>query len=112
MIFKPTDFSDCYKWNDNFGSPVDAIAHQANKLFNEWLDKQPVVYGYDEVGWGDERLDNDTHRARLVCIEPIVQEHECWPVEVNTFEKATLGYGWTTQCKICGAELRATWSKK
>ncbi len=53
------------------------------RIFEEWLEDQPVVYGRKETGstdglcgFAELRYSYDTHKARLVCVEPIKPE-EC-----------------------------------
>lgn len=125
-LFKPEDFE--YIWGqsdtgaEDYGHPIVEIA---NRIFKKWLEQQPVVEGVTISSFnhyvfcskikGTESL--ATHRARLVCIEPIVQEqHECVPaeviVQVGQYTKSvTFDYSSKSICKICGAELKAKWEK-
>ena len=106
MIYKPSDFWDVREEDNGQGgsNPVyKDISDISNKLFNEWLDKQPVVYraGDDvNLSWWPKEFGHDTHRARLVCIEPIVTEHECAPEFISR-----------PVCKICGTHLKMKWER-
>ena len=56
------------------------IANLANAVFDAWLKEQPVVYscpGHGLNHW-HKQIDThqDTHTARLVCIEPIEKKPE------------------------------------
>lgn len=124
MIFKPEDFYSRTWIQEYIGSPVSGkvvscldAADIANKLFQEWLEKQPVVYSFytgaiDNV-WTEEQSTLDSHKARLVCIEPIqkkCEKHE--PIELAKISDAALGLGWKCVCKHCGVELVAEWRAK
>jgi hypothetical protein len=57
---------------------ADTIAEVANRLLRERLEKAPVVYGIMNpfepnraVCFGVPKRGEDTHKARLVCIEPL-----------------------------------------
>ena len=74
LVFKAEDFrpSTCYR------TPVE-IAERANAILRAKLEKAPEVFGHGIPGYWcqdlrGERAKNDTHRARLVCIEPIAGE--------------------------------------
>jgi len=79
LVFKPKDF--CFPYGTKLQHTMAATT--ANKLFNQWLDKQVVVYGktehkpaedmeptYYPVFHGLQRP-HDTHTARLVNITKI-----------------------------------------
>jgi len=53
----------------------ETISDMSNTLFNQWLDKQVVVYGsgkrqWCDISWGSVGV-TDTHTARLVNITKI-----------------------------------------
>lgn len=84
------------KWKfmaKDFGHPIYGTTNQkivaadlANALLQEWLAESPVVTGviqkdqsisvskWDEWAPGIEPHKNDTHRGRLIMIEPIVKD--------------------------------------
>ena len=103
MIFRPEHFF--FNRQDNCHPSPHTAAEISNKLFNEWVDKQPVVYGWQEKGgflmseWMSVP-GADTHRARLCMIEPIVTEHECVPEFISR-----------PVCKICGTHLKMKWER-
>lgn len=103
-IFKPEDFN-----HEQFTSDT------ANRIFELWLEKQQVVYshygrGFDSNKWRIFDLGRDhekaTHKARLVCIEPIAKECEHKDVSHQFKEwKYT-----ETICHGCGKKLvPASW---
>lgn len=113
MKFKPEDFGN-YRELSTIGA-----AQLANSKMQEWLDAAPVVYraGSNEgLSWWNKKFGEDTHRARLLCIEPL--EHECVPaymLERSTGLSAGLispTFFKTAKCTICGSELVARWEKK
>lgn len=129
-IFKSEDFREIFTLFSTYqiGDMLTAIETIANKKHQEWLEQQPAVYGNMyinnentgiDVGsvWSISKFNGHGHRARLVCIEPIVQEqHECVPaeviVQVGQYTKSvTFDYSSNSICKICGAELKAKWEK-
>lgn len=117
LKFEPSDFAtdklmDKCRYNE-------AIAYAAQKKFDAWLDKQPVVYGqknkYDVFEWGqynDEQLKiegsglTDTHSARLVDIQELKKEscaHQ--PNNIILWES---GFP-SVDCLKCGVKLKARW---
>jgi hypothetical protein len=74
-----------------------------------------VVFGWKEVEYKSWIMDSrpsagdDTHRARLVCIEelkPKVCEHE---VQVINYTHGHPIFPLTATCARCGIKLTATW---
>ena len=64
----------------NFEIHPEAAVYIAQKAFDEWLEKQTVVYGQLAVQnyvWNTKNPEwHDTHKAYLVCIEEIKEcEH-------------------------------------
>lgn len=49
------------------------VSKAAQQIFDEWLEKQPVVYSScNRIGWHPNNIANDaTEKASLVCISPI-----------------------------------------
>lgn len=76
-LFEPKDFdTDETLPESKLGWPQEYMAHRANAKFNEWLEKQPVVWKIENANaWGEDRNDWQsgklTHKARLVAIEEI-----------------------------------------
>lgn len=79
-LFKAEDFY--FTVNDALGSGdlKSVAANQANAKFNEWLEKQPEIFGQveDEIPhciWMTRPAAGTdvTHKARLVAIEEIKQ---------------------------------------
>lgn len=80
LVFRASDFAHLTEGADSF---LGAIAERATQIFRDWLSSQPVVYGRsDHRGWvgfceyerNDATFGNDTHRARLVAVEPLVSD--------------------------------------
>lgn len=59
------------------------MGDRAQQIFNEWLEKQTVVYGkHPDLAWYVEHKQFDsTHKAYLVCIEDI-KEYEHKEVQI------------------------------
>ena len=76
-LFRPEDFGvQAYEGTERIF--ISSAIIYANAKLNAWLEAQPVVYGDKpaQTYWTPERSMGDTHTARLVCIEPLVQESE------------------------------------
>lgn len=84
MKFKPEDFYSGDAIIDEapllggfFKSLGRDCADKANARLAEMLKECTVVYGTEEsansidMGWSELKFTDDTHTARLVCIEPI-----------------------------------------
>ena len=122
MIFKPEDF-----FTDSDGILYShAAATRANKLFQEWLEKQKRVYGFNAEGapWLETPHRERGLRGYIVCIEPIqkkCEKHE--PVielrngvTSGTITPGKVGYSFFEKdkwfCSKCGVELVAEWRAK
>ncbi len=97
-LFKPEDFETIIIATSE---EMNQISDFANAKLKEWLDAAPTVYGDNDGLWIDRnRYKNDTHSAKIVCIEQIKTEpckHE--PVEEIRH----------TICKHCNVKLDAKW---
>ncbi len=97
-------------------------AELAQAAFDKWLSEQPVVYGApDKDGrlWSSYQRDenkhiailsdfiNDTHQARLVCVEEI-QKKEC--EHIITAHLGTESHGTWYECRKCDKRLKAEWT--
>ena len=99
LVFKPEMFSKDF---NTYG-----MAQTAQQIFDEWLEKQTVVFGFgahDGWGWRTDSRNGETKKAYVVCIEEIKEcEHE--PV---TF--ASQGFGEIdfnlVKCRKCGKQLK------
>lgn len=76
MKFEPEDFED-YAWMAG-GDPThfELMAKIANTKFKAWLDEAPEVKGridedYILMSACSQTCTIDTHKAKLVCIEPL-----------------------------------------
>lgn len=84
-----------------------AITHEgavvyAQKAFDEWLEKQTVVYGYganDGWGWRNDSTNGETKKAYVVCIEPI---RKCEHKRVAARVTDVMSY----YCLDCNKELK------
>ena len=82
-------------WN---GTPFGA-AEKAQRIFDEWLENQDVVYGKPTTFFKSYVNPEDTHKARLVCFEEIKKcEHE------NVFIKFTSDDA--IVCRDCNKQLK------
>lgn len=94
LEFKPDMFTYC-------GIPPNEFSYDASrtaqKAFDEWLEKQTVVYArQDRYGWTTEESPLDTHKAYLVCIEDI---EECEHKNIKYYLSLI-------QCKDCNKQLK------
>ena len=110
MKFKAEDFDFGGKWPGE-----DIAAEQANKKLEEWLNAAPTVYGLSNLPnrtlWDTKmntRLKDgywgttDTHRAKLLCIEPIPQRTKTFCKQGHEFtEENTYRQGVVKYCKTC-----------
>ena len=112
MIFKPEHFNVLNWTQKYFGQSVSGkvvscldAADIANKLFQEWLEKQPMVYEATTYAgmWLHDRPVTETNKARLVMIEPI--QKKCEKHEPRLDELMHV-------CRHCGVELVAEWRAK
>lgn len=105
----------------------DLAAAMAQDIFDKWLEIQPMVYGHFDPNklngripayWGPSEGDrfNDTHSARLVCIEEIKPkecEHE--PVSYSNgcitmpLDELRWFLANNAECKKCRKKLKAKW---
>jgi hypothetical protein len=105
-VFDPKDFipfnSDKFTAND--------IADIANAKLQKLINEAPVVTGFcdDDKDYRYSTYDSpsDTHKARLMFIEPI--KKECVKHEPPKSYESTQ----RIFCVHCGVELFATWSPK
>lgn len=135
IVFKPEDFAEDQPY-------VDYKSHRsakiANKLFQEWLEKQPVIMGekIKSTGafiWTDPQhtfpaepyyVLGATHQAHLVQIEPVqkkCEKHEPVTelrngVTSGTITPGKFGYSFFEKdkwfCSKCNVELVAEWRAK
>jgi hypothetical protein len=79
----------------------------AQAEFDKWLSEQQVVYGIKgTTGWDKIKNQVDTHKAYIVCIEPLekkVCEHE--NIHLGRKPDGKSSY----LCADCGAILRPNW---
>ncbi len=85
---------------------AELMARVSQKLFDKWLSEQPIVFGNcaGARAWTYEN-DNDTHTARLVCVEEI-QKKECEHFATVMFP--TGGGESYMGCKHCKRRLKPT----
>lgn len=85
MILKASDFKDIGFFSSSaecWHVRCDSAAIIANRMLREWLEAQPRIYGYEHksklLREDDMKFDHEKPHwsARLVQIEPIVQESE------------------------------------
>lgn len=119
LKFKPEDFKE------HFGNTSDEeiyfITRIANYALVEMLLRATVVYGRMDtfIFSPNDLRDEDTHKALLINIEPIVKEpckHEP-EIIVQTFNLKQIGHNYYTlnlnpKCKHCGVYLVAEWKAK
>lgn len=117
-LFKPEDFeTDVSLLKQGHGDipyiSTPLASNIANEKLKEWLDAAPTVYGYigsEGSTWSSYKpgtfiQENNTHSAKLLCIEEIKKECKHEPDLINQ----KIG-GWF--CKHCNAELVAEWKVK
>lgn len=104
-IFKPKDFLE-YKCYGNEGCSWSCadVAADANLLFNDWLNKQPKVYGAEShivnhFLWNSIKEVEHTHTARILDIQPIQKECQ-HRITLETSEPFKNG-----KCERCGKEF-------
>lgn len=110
LIFSPEDFADYINECD-----LKALTKWCNTKFDSWLEQQPVVYSYkNQIGnfaaWARETQGEDTHTARLVCIEELPKSpcsHQ--PEYSNKIPGWHHGPESEVECRICGVKLVAKW---
>lgn len=103
LVFKPemfeveyiaTSISSIKRDTDKYES-----AKSAQKAFDEWLEKQTVVWGFgasDGWGWRTDSRNGETKKAYVVCIEEIKEcEHTNIKFEFDLFK-----------CKDCNKQLK------
>ena len=109
-IFEPSDF-DTYTQSGvymGYISPQEA-ATLANAKFNEWLLREgKIVYkqpGFSGHSWQENIYDasNRTHKAILVCIEPI-EKPKCEHENVHHLKDDVTSW----VCEDCGEPLRVS----
>lgn len=99
-------FKDC--------KTVSDCEEKLNALIDSW----PVVYthsAFEKPGyWGpiEQSQYDDTHKARLAFIEPIVKEPCKHEPASDRLKKDPMLSLVSTKCLNCGVELKATWSGK
>lgn len=103
-LFKPEHFVRSGA-QDNWAGK--AIAGNADKILNEWLEREgKVVYGLKcDYGWlwrDKAGIANDTHQAILIDIKPI-EKKKCEHKKVESG-----AYSWQFNCKDCGRLVKAT----
>lgn len=109
LEFKSSDFTRD-NWTAKFS---DEMAKYAQHKFDEWFKSEilgaPVVYGYTDHGnykvWTNEIHVNDTHKGRLIMIEPI--KPKCEKHEPHLHDQSPI----KNTCKHCGVELVAEWKE-
>ena len=117
LIFKPEDFEIGLSYLNYNESKIACI--KAQSVFNKWLSEQKVVFGTLAFVGNDGQLTGEkfelvdkpyqTHKAILVCIEPIENCKHPWskikaevPIEKGFFKaKEFIVY----QCE-CGAKVK------
>ena len=56
---------------------IESAVNIAQKAFDEWLEKQTVVFGFgasDGWGWRTDSRNGETKKAYVVCIEEIKEK--------------------------------------
>jgi hypothetical protein len=110
MKFKPEDFDFGGDWPGE-----DIAAAQANLVLQEWLNAAPTVYGISNLPnrtlWDTKMNERkkgvywrttDTHRAKLLCIEPIPQRSKSFCKQGHELtEENTFIQGITKYCRTC-----------
>lgn len=112
LEFKPEDF--VYSMDRQVDNRAIKSAEWANKRLAEMLSSATVVYGTKGVPHNDEKwifaedqAMQDTHKALLINIEPIVKE--CVKHEPDWYHYRDTN---DLKCKHCGVELVAKWEEK
>lgn len=115
-VFKPEMFLNQFTQNLRQIDLEDA-AEIANTKLQQLIDASPVVYGrwdgvYRQFGesYASKHNPENTYKARLLFIEPIVKEpckHE--PLGEHLMNGKTIYH---TECRHCGIELKAEWKAK
>lgn len=91
------------------------IMNRVQKIFDEWLEKQPIVYGKKDLVADDGTLvwwsgidDNPTitHTARLVDVRPI--EKKCEHILVKSLYVNGHSHWIRYICQDCGIALKPT----
>lgn len=112
LEFKPEDFKE-----QSFAGTTTIIqaAYDANKRLAEMLSSATVVYNNEKspkYNWSPTLIHDDTHKALLINIEPIVKE-PCKHEDFMEYPRGVVGvwpkYG---KCNECGVELVAEWKAK
>lgn len=125
LIFKPENFCSSGKLPTDYNSPMSRAeingathcARVAQRLFDEWLDGQEQVYGAPNITssdpkhhtWSATFVNNPemTHKARIVCIEPIFKcLHE--KLRHLTDTKDDVLDNVAMECAVCGAHVVST----
>lgn len=103
LIFKPEMFQKeiCATSMSAIKQDTDKYesAALAQKAFDEWLEKQTVVYGFgahDGWGWRTDSRNGETKKAYVVCIEDI---KECEHKNIKYYLSLI-------QCKDCNKQLK------
>lgn len=128
LIFHPGDFKpilDLFDRNQVV-APEYKAAEIAQSIFDEWLKRATVVYGQaegrgnpEQYDWAKNQISSDTHKALLICIEPIkpkCEKHE--PLFLGNemrydFNNQKFGVIFSTDCKHCGQQIEpAGWKEK
>lgn len=115
-----TDFrklfkADMFEFLLRYHVPADA-ASRAQSILNQALKDCAVeVFGAlerpkDEYHWSPHKIAQDTHKALIICVEPIKEcEHEKFVVKEFNGPQAICRY----ECVECGKELIPTgWKVK
>lgn len=105
-FFKPAEFADYDKWDDNYGNALESIAAIANEKLEKALG--PVVYGTGDgpLDWNARSAGSlDTHTARLFNITEIKKECNHDDCAIWFYKNAErVGY----KCSKCDIELKPT----
>jgi hypothetical protein len=115
LKFEPDDFLPYFRCYGMPGypsaSPAGAAKH-AQWKFDMWLSSLPVIYKCigDSNLWSNEKspLDNDTHIARLTCIEELPRP-ECEHSPAIKQSSGLFQHMWNNECSKCGKKLKAEW---
>ena len=88
----------------------ESAAVIAQDIFDRWLESQIVVYGCippaEEMRfWNEKQISKDTHKARLVVIEPI-EKVKCEHTQgINPVRQSVEG---SFYCQTCAKFLKPT----
>jgi len=113
-FFNERDFSDCFRWNDQYGSPLEAVTDVANKKLNSFIESQQTVYTGESYNkrWIDCETMHTTRKAKIMFIEEIAKKPCKHNPAKDRLRKDLVSDLVTTKCLECGVELVAEWTAR